>query len=312
MEQERSARMKSSTISRASLALLTSVALIAMPALAAPPKSAAKQAKRAAGLIYKLESTSATVYVLGSIHVADSGLYPLDKRIDQAFEQADTLVLETELTPTAKARGAKLMQQAGLYVPPDQLDKHLDPALRAALDAALSERGIPAQAVQVMRPWLVSLTLTLTQLGALGYKPELGIDEHFRGRGNKKQMAFIESVEQQVAVFRDLPEDTQLAALRQTLEQLPQLGTHLREAIDAWKRGDAAALDAQLLAPMRKEFPKLYERLFVSRNKRMAEAVAGYLEGNGTVFVVVGSGHLVGPNSVLTFLKQRGHVATQL
>jgi uncharacterized protein YbaP (TraB family) len=297
---------------RALLALIASVSLLATPAFAEPPKSAPKPAKRAPGLLYKLESTSATVYVLGSIHVADGTLYPLDPRIDKAFAEADTLVLETELTPTAKARGAKLMQQAGLYTAPDALDAHLDAATRSALASALAEHGIPPAAIQQMRPWMVSLTLTLMQLGALGYKPELGIDEHFRGRGSKKQMAFIESVEQQVAVFRDLPEDTQLAALRQTLDQLPQLGAHLGQAIEAWKRGDARALDAQLLAPMRKEFPKLYERIFVSRNRRMADAVAGYLEGHGTVFVVVGSGHLVGPNSVLSFLKQRGHAATQL
>src|SRR5690349_22883151 len=72
---------------------------------AAAQASAKPNGKRTQGLLYKVESTTATVYVLGSIHVADASLYPLDPRILSAFEQADTLVLETELTPTAKARG---------------------------------------------------------------------------------------------------------------------------------------------------------------------------------------------------------------
>jgi len=280
------------------------------PAKPAAVKKAAKS--RPPGLLYKLESTSATVYVLGSIHVANESLYPLDPRITKAFEQSDVLVLETELTPTAKARGAKLLQQAGMYTPPDTLDAHLDDSTRAALQGALAQRGIPPEAVQIMRPWLVSLTLTIAQLGTLGFKPELGIDEHFRARAMRKHLASLETVEQQVAVFKDMPEAMQLASLRQTLEQLPELSAMVGQAFDAWRAGDSAALDVLLVAPMRKEFPKLYERVFVERNRRMAEAIAGYLEGNGSVFVVVGTGHLVGPNSVLHFLKQRGHASTQI
>ncbi len=302
------------------LALLTALACASAvyveTGAAEPAASAAKpkpaKAKAVQGLLFRVESTSATVYILGSIHVANEALYPLDPRITSAFEQADTLVLETELTPTAKAHGSKLMQQAGMYTPPDALDAHLDDSTRAALNAALTARGIPAQMVQVMRPWLVSLMLTLSQLGTLGYRPELGIDEHFRGRSSRKHLAAIETVEQQVAVFRNMPEPVQLAALRQTLEELPNLGALIDRALDAWRKGDGRGLDSLLLAPMRKEFPKLYARLFVDRNKRMADAIDQYLEGNGTVFVVIGSGHLVGPDSVLRFLKQRGYDATQL
>jgi hypothetical protein len=310
--------MSAARFSRVVAALAAMAALgIALPPLHSraegPAKPAAAKPKaRPPGLLYKLESTSATVYVLGSVHVANESLYPLDARITKAFEQSDVLVLETELTPTAKARGAKLLQQAGMYTPPDTLNAHLDDSTRAALQGALAQRGIPPEAVQIMRPWLVSLTLTMAQLSTLGFKPELGIDEHFRARAMRKHLASIETVEQQVAVFKDMPEAVQLAALRQTLEQLPELSTMVDQAFNAWRTGDPAALDALLVAPMRKEFPKLYERLFVERNRKMADAIAGYLEGNGSVFVVVGTGHLVGPNSVLHFLKQRGHASTQI
>ena len=309
------ARIQRAPAAWAALAAAACLALAPLHSRAEGPAkpAAAKTAKgKAPGLLYKLESTSATVYVLGSIHVANESLYPLDARITKAFEQSDVVVLETELTPTAKARGAKLLQQAGMYTPPDTLSAHLDDSTRAALHGALVQRGIPPDAVQTMRPWLVSLTLTIAQLSSLGFKPELGIDEYFRARAMRKHLASIETVEQQVAVFKDMPEAVQLASLRQTLEQLPELEAMVGKAIAAWRAGDSAALDALLVAPMRKDFPKLYERLFVERNRRMADAIAGYLEGNGSVFVVVGSGHLVGPNSVLTVLKQRGFASTQI
>ena len=83
----------------------------------------------------------------------------------------------------AKTRAAMLLQQVGSYTPPVTLNAHLDDSTRAALHGALAQRSIPPEAVQVMRPWLVSLTLTLVDLGKLGFKPELGLDEHFRARG---------------------------------------------------------------------------------------------------------------------------------
>lgn len=312
-------RARFSFIIAAAVLLAACAALLPPRATAQEPKkppAAAKakkdKASKVTGLLYKLESTSATVYVLGSIHVANHKLYPLDPRILEAFDQSDVLITETELTPTAKARALALLQDAGTYPPPDSLSAHLDEKTRAALEAALTKRGLAYESFKVMRPWLLSLVLTTIDLNTLGYRADLGIDEHFRAKAARKHMAAIESVEQQVAVFKDMPEAVQLATLRQTLEQLSDLEREVNQAFDAWRAGNAAALDALMLAPMRKEFPKLYERVFVERNRRMADAIEKYLEGNGAVFVVVGSGHLVGPHSVLSILKQRGHKSQQL
>ena len=43
---------------------------------------------------WQVESESATVYLLGSIHYADPGFYPLRPAIEKAFEASDKLVVE--------------------------------------------------------------------------------------------------------------------------------------------------------------------------------------------------------------------------
>jgi uncharacterized protein YbaP (TraB family) len=280
--------------------------------LAPAAKPAAAKPAATPVFLWRVTSPTATVYLLGSVHVASKAMYPLDARIEQAFKSADTLVLETELNAAAQLQAATSLQQAGLYAPPDSLDKHLDPATWRKLEQAAATLGLPAQAVATMRPWLASLTITILKLQTLGYETQLGIDQHFHDAAGKRRVAALETIEEQVALFRDMSEATQIAALRQSLEQLKELPDQMRRAMELWRKGDAAAFDALLVAPTRKDYPELYRRLLVDRNRRITDAIERYLAGKGTVFVVVGSGHLVGADSIVGMLKARGRAPAQL
>jgi hypothetical protein len=213
---------------------------------------------------------------------------------------------------SAQQQAATLMQSAGMYTPPDSLDKHVDEKTMTRLGEPLRALGLPLQVVLAMRPWMASLTLTILKLQTLGYQADLGIDQHFHAAAGKKRVAALETIEQQVGLFRDMPDATQVAALRQTLEQLHELPDLMRRATDAWRRGDIAAFEKLLIEPTRKQYPELYRRLLVERNRRMAAAIAGYLERQGTTFVVVGGGHLVGRDSVVRVLESKGHKPKQL
>jgi uncharacterized protein len=292
--------------------LLLCALWLASPSTAQPAShSQPAKAEPKPVFLWELHSPSATVYLLGSVHVASGDMYPLDARIERAFQKAETLVLETEIDEHAQSHAAALLQQAGTYTPPDSLDHHIDAATLQRLSSSIAGMGLPVEAFFSMRPWLVSLTLTLARLQALGYRPDLGIDQHFRGAAGGKKLASLETIDQQVAVFRDMPETLQVAALSQTLDELDTLRDLMRRALDAWRAGDATALETLLVNPIRKDYPELYKRLFVERNKRMAETIDSYLKGKGTYFVVVGSGHLAGTESVLRMLQTRGYSAHQ-
>lgn len=292
------------------LALRPSAAQHAAAPAAAAANAAAGGTARA--FLWQVKSKTATVYLLGSVHAASKDMYPLDARIQQAFAAADTLVLETKMDDATQVQVAGLMQQAGMYAPPDSLDKHVDAKTLEKLAQTVGALGLPAQAVLPMRPWLASLTVTILKLQTLGYQSELGIDRHFHDAAGKRRVAALETVEEQVAIFRDMPEATQIAALRQSLEQVEQLPDLMRRAIELWRKGDAEGFDALLIAPTRKEYPQLYRRLLVDRNVRIADAIERYLAGKETVFVVVGSGHLVGRDSIVRVLQSRGRAPAQL
>ena len=70
-------------------------------------------------------------------------------------------------------------------------------------------------------------------------------------------------------------------------------------------RSKIAGIDNRELAV---KHPAEYKRMVVDRNTRWAATLDSVLKdpGTGTVFVVVGAGHLAGPDSVLKMLEKDG------
>ena len=58
--------------------------------------------------------------------------------------------------------------------------------------------------------------------------------------------------------------------------------------------------------PLQKVSPGLYQRLVVKRNRRWADRLADRLRSPGKVVVVVGIGHMVGPDGLPALLRARG------
>jgi uncharacterized protein YbaP (TraB family) len=57
---------------------------------------------------------------------------------------------------------------------------------------------------------------------------------------------------------------------------------------------------------LRREAPGAYRTLVVERNRRWADRIAQLLRDDKRIFIVVGVGHLVGPDSVPALLRARG------
>jgi uncharacterized protein YbaP (TraB family) len=60
------------------------------------------------------------------------------------------------------------------------------------------------------------------------------------------------------------------------------------------------------------DFPSLARRLIDARNQIWLSKIDGYLRSGQTYFVVVGAGHMAGPNGLLALLKARGCQIEQL
>ena len=94
-------KMKKQTITRPLIFSLLVIFLLAVFA-----QDSFSQSQKS--FLWQVQSKTNTVYVLGSIHYLKKEMYPLDEEIEKAFEQADVLAVEADVTNVEKVDVQKL------------------------------------------------------------------------------------------------------------------------------------------------------------------------------------------------------------
>ena len=158
----------------------------------------------AKSILYKAESRTATVYILGSIHLAKPELYPLKKPIEKAYKESDVLVLELDpSSPHSMQVIQNSMMTLGMYPPGKSLKTELTTQTYKSLQKYLKTVGLSLKVMQPMRPWTVMLQLSVMEMVRLGYDPNLGIDQHFlkKAKRDKKKILELESAESQMVLL---------------------------------------------------------------------------------------------------------------
>lgn len=270
--------------------------------------------QRDRGLFYQVSQGASAVYLLGSIHVGRSDLYPMRPEIERAFEEADTAVVELTLDEASTQNMKLEVLQAMMYPAGESLEAHLSIETRAALMEFLRQTGLPAEGVARLRPWAAAVLVTTLGLEKAEYSADDGMDVYFQRRAAEsgKPVVALETAKEQLELFTTIEEPIQELMLREALEGHDTLSQTMAEALAAWKRGDADGLSRALLDPMRtSEYQTLFEKVFSRRNQRMAEAVQRLLSTGGKHFVVVGSGHLIGEGGVVDLLRRAGRSVEQ-
>jgi uncharacterized protein YbaP (TraB family) len=160
--------------------------------------------------------------------------------------------------------------------------------------------------LNVMRPWLAALTLSLMPLKNAGLNPEQGVDKQLKAQmlAAHKPVIGLETAEQQIRLLADMPRAVELGLLRSSMRDADQGTAKLQQMIAAWKAGDPDTIDRVSTAEMRAKEPKLYQSMLVQRNEAWAKKIATLLQQPGTIFMAVGAAHLAGPDSVQVQLRK--------
>jgi uncharacterized protein YbaP (TraB family) len=262
--------------------------------------------------LWRIQSPTGTVYLLGSVHVLRAEHYPLSAVIERAFAESRRLILEVKLDAVKPQRMQETILVKGRLAPGQTLKEVLAPAHYAQLSERAAAMAVPIQALDPFKPWMAALTLTMMKLRQLGYDPRHGVDQYFTRKAQEqgKDIEGLESFEFQFNLFERLPARLEEQLLLQTLEDMDVIEKQFDSLIRAWRRGDSEGLEEILSASFR-GYPEIYKLLVVDRNREWLGQIEKFLAQNETTMVVVGAGHLVGREGLVELLRAKGHRVEQ-
>jgi len=266
------------------------------------------------GVLWTLQGRQNTVYLLGSVHVLRPGDAALPRAALEAYADAEQLVMEIDLDDAAVGDPLAIAQQmqSSAALPAGQSLQSVLGSDYAEVAQRASEAGLELAMFDRFQPWFVATLLLQLELAKRGFDPALGIEQQLAGRAvaDRKPIMGLETPAQQFAVLSGLSLADQKRFLLMTLDESAQADAELEQLLAAWRKGDITAL-AALLSDEFERFPQLYRPLTEDRNRAWVGQLGDLLDDRDDYLVVVGALHLVGRNSVVDLLRQRGYTVTQ-
>ncbi len=249
---------------------------------------------------------------MGSLHVLKSSAYPLAAEIDRAYASSQKLVFETDIGAMMEPDIQAKMMKLGVYPEGQDLFQNISETTRKNLEEKLQDLGLPPAYFSRFKPWFLAVTLTTLELQRLGFNPLYGIDLHFytKARADEKELAYLESVEYQLNLLGKMNAQDQKSFLAQTLKDLDISAQLADDMMTAWQHGEADDL-YELLFESFEDHPGIEDRLLTRRNKDWLPQIEKMLKTPKITMVIVGAGHLIGPEGLVELLKQKGYKIKQ-
>ena len=262
--------MRKRAIALAAAISAAAISAAAGPSPAAAATSIAAPLPDADPAIWVVNDHDTTIYLFGTFHALDGRSAWFNDEVRTAFAASDELMLET-------------------VVP-----ERLGPAAKGA-DAPSSYLAATRRAISAGR--------------SRGMRVGNGADLVLRHAAEYwgKPVGGLESFTAQLGMFARMPVQPPPRPLgaRQGDSTMDDLSLVMGDMQSAWNRGDWRLFSA-MLTDLRTTSPQSYNLLFAQRNAHWASWIAQRLQRPGTVFVAVGTGHLVGRDSVQAKLALRG------
>ena len=264
----------------------------------------------------------ATVTFIGSMHALYETDYPLSATIEGAFNDADILAVEADIS---KGESIELQSQilANMYFddPTDELKNHISDDAYSALEGYFTDYSLDLENYSNMRPWAVyNIAGSLPAEGS-GLSSDVGLDSHFLSEANEsgKEIYEVESVEFQINMMMDISDEIYDVIFKDMKNSTKdeQVETMI-QIHDAWAAGDTDTSerlsdtsegldekDTQLID----DFNNI---MLYDRNKVMVESAENFLNGDKNVFFVVGSAHYLGDKGIIALLEKDGYTVERI
>jgi len=276
---------------------LVALALI----VAAPTVASAKPP------VWVVHGAHGELVLFGSIHLLPPGLDWRPAALDTAIGQARALWFELPITAETDNQASAASEARGRLPTGASLTALLTPEEAEKLQRAALKVHCSPEGLTQMQPWLAEITLSLAEDALWGASASNGVEEQLQGLAplDVPRRAF-ESAREQIGFLAGAPRVDQVASLNWTLHEIEDDPSTYDRVVKEWLAADLPAVEHDAIDPLKRVSPTLYERLIPARNRRWVKLLRHELAKGGVVVVVVGVGHLVGPDGLPALLRAEG------
>lgn len=273
----------------------------------------------AASILFTIDATADTsmwkisrggnhLLIGGTVHVLGKSDYPLPAEFDKAFDEAEQIILETDIEAMQSADFQQKVAAHLTYTDGTTLKSALQPDTFDALNDYLVSRSFPIENMATFRPGLVMATMAILELSAIGYTSD-GVDAHFsqRARQEQKILGQLETADEQLGFLASLGKDDPDQFVNYLLKEINKLEAIFKELKSAWRTGDMNKMAALSVEPMKTEYPSIYQTLLLKRNNTWVPIIEGMIKTGEVELILVGAAHLAGEDSVLKQLDTLGY-----
>ncbi|MCM3782503.1 TraB/GumN family protein [Neobacillus mesonae] len=265
------------------------------------------------GFLWEVNHEGKTVYLVGSMHIADESFYPLDPSFEKAFAESEYLGVEVDISKPQDEAMQEMTLNLGMYQDGTTLKDHISSDAYEQIGEILTENGLEPDALDEFKPWMVENTLSTLKSLQSGYQGEIGIDLHFLEKAAERNIPVIEleTYESQLRMLSGFSDELQNANLQAVIENYDVVDDSVDQLAKMWKQGDDAVL-LEITQSMT-ENEEYYKAMLVDRNIGMADKIEGYLTGDedGDYFIVVGALHYLGEDGIVKLLQDKGFTVTR-
>lgn len=259
--------------------------------------------------LYEISKGEQKIYLGGTIHVLSNSDYPLPAEYEQAYEQTQILVLETDLKKSNSPEFGQQLAQAFMYTGGKNLAQDLQPKLWQQLQDYADKNQFPLGQMSMFKAVFVSLSLSIMEMQKRGYGLGQGVDMYFYQKASlvNKPIHELESAEDVLSHLNELVDLDANQVIKATLRDLSKIDKVMSQSLVFWRKGDLEKLDKEMARDMREQTPEIYQHLLVNRNQAWLPKLEAMFATPETELVLVGALHLGGKDGLLNALKARGY-----
>lgn len=273
-------------------------------------------------LLYKATSDNGgEVWLFGSIHVGNDDMYPLPDYVNNAYNEADSLAVEVDVIDMEENAIDYISDyQKVMYLDGTTIKDHISEDLYNDAVKILEDNDYYVSMLDYYIPSMWSTSIESFEYVNYGYDSEKGIDMHLLNlaKENNKNIVEIESASSQITLLGDFSEELQILQLEEVVENYntEESKKYLNDLVSAWTSGNEESITAIICEEAStedytEEEMKLLEeynqKMLVDRNILMADFAEQSLKDGDSVFICVGTAHIVGEGAMVDLLRDRGY-----